>query len=156
MKTPRHWYRMVRARKPGIYAYRTWKHRNPTVAEWGYVGLSNRLDLRDGQHQTKPWYDLKIRRYTLLRLPWWLGWHWVLAPLETLLICLLLPRYNWQKNPRPGKVGPARQQIQRREREGYGGPYRARVARARFGLWALRAAGVVAIVAGVGGFLWIR
>lgn len=155
MRTPRHWWRMVRARKPGIYAYRTWKHANPTVAEWGYVGLSNRLDLRDGQHATKPWYDLKIRRYTL-RLPWWLGWRWALAPLETIAILLLAPRYNWAKNPYPHKVGPARQRLQREQREGYGGPYAARVQQWRFALRATRLAGVACIVFGIGGFLWTR
>lgn len=151
MRTPRRWYRVVRARKPGIYAYRTWKHRRPTVAEWGYVGLSNRLDLRDAQHQTKPWYDLVRKRRILLRLPWWLGWRWVLAPIETLFILALLPRYNWQKNPRPGRVRPAAQRAQRQQREGYGGPYEARVARARFGLWVLRVAGAACLVAGIGG-----
>ncbi len=154
MRTSRRWYRTVRARRPGIYAYRCRRHRNPFRSEWGYVGLSNRLDLRDGQHQTKPWYDLVKRRYTLIRLPWWLGWRWVLAPLETLVILLLLPRYNWQKNPRPGKVGPAQQRLQRQHRDGYGGPYIR--AYARYGPRLVQLAGAMAIVIGIGGFLWTR
>ncbi len=153
MRTLRHWWRMVRARKPGIYAYRTRKHRNPFRSEWGYVGRSNRLDLRDGQHAAKPWYDLVKKRYTL-PLPWWLGWRWVLAPLETLLILLLLPRYNWQKNPRPGKVGPTQQRLQRQQREGYGGPFAPYAA--RLSVWVWRAAGVACLVAGIGGALWGR
>lgn len=156
MRTPAAWWRMVRQRRPGIYAYRTREHTRPAVAEWGYVGLSNRLDLRDGQHQAKPWYDLVIRRYTVIRLPWWLGWRWVLAPLETLAILALLPRYNDSKNPRPGKARRSQQVIERAEREMLPAHVRAHDARSRFALWTIRFAGVACIVAGLGSTLWTR
>lgn len=150
----RRWWRKVRARRPGIYAYRTWRHHRPTAAEWGYVGLSNRLDLRDGQHKLKPWYDLKVRRYVLVRLPWWLGWHWVLAPLETLFILLLLPRYNDAKNPRPGKVRKVQQGMERAERAVRGHAFHAKVEITRWAYLGARLAGAALILAGLGGW-WI-
>lgn len=149
------WTRKVRRRQPGIYAYRTRRHLRPGT-EWGYVGKSNRLDLRDGQHADKPWQDLKVRRLILIRLPWWLGWDWVLLPLETLVILALLPRYNWQKNPRPGKVGPLNQKLQRYERDTAPASYRAKVAATHYGTYALRGVAILMIITGLGGYLWNR
>jgi hypothetical protein len=149
------WTRKVRRRRPGIYAYRTRRHLRPGT-EWGYVGKSNRLDLRDGQHADKGWRDLMVRRYILIKLPWWLGWDWVLLPLETLVILLLLPRYNWQKNPRIGKVGPRGQKIQRLEREQARPAHLMKVRAATLGIYALRGAVVLMIITGLGGYLWNR
>lgn len=113
----------ARRRKPGLYAYRTRKHLRRGI-EWGYGGYSTNLPLRFRCHQgvcvhvnctEKPWYDLKAG-YWELRLPWWLGWHWLLRSLETIMIITLRPRYNWQKNPRRTKVGPVVQKMQRNTR----------------------------------------
>lgn len=145
------WWRKVRSRKPGIYAYVTQEHLRPWRKEIGYVGKSNRLDLRDGQHKDKRWYDLVVRRYTL-RLPWWLGWDWVLLPLETIAIVLLLPRYNWQKNPRPGKVGPRDQELQRQQRDMAPASYHRRVQLSRLLDYVYRTAGVLIILAGLTGW----
>lgn len=110
----------ARRRRPGLYAYRTRKHLRRGT-EWGYAGYSTNLPLRYRCHQgtcthvncaEKPWYDLKAV-YVELRLPWWLGWHWLLKSIETVMIVALRPRYNTQKNPRRGKVRPAQQQVQR-------------------------------------------
>jgi hypothetical protein len=149
------WTRKVRRRQPGIYAYRTRRHLRPGT-EWGYVGKSNRLDLRAKQHESKPWYDLNPRRYILIKLPWWLGWDWVLLPLETIVILMLLPRYNWQKNPRIGKVGPRDQAIQRLERQTADAVYRAKVELAHWATYAYRTIGVLTILIGLGGYLWTR
>jgi hypothetical protein len=145
------WARKVRRRKPGIYCYVTQKHLRPWSKEIGYIGKSNRLDLRDGQHATKGWWDLKVRRYCL-KLPWWLGWDWVLLPLETLAIVLLLPRYNWQKNPRPGKVGPRDQALQRQQRDLAPAGYRPRVQVSRMLDRVYQVAGVLVILTGLTGW----
>lgn len=114
----------ARRRRPGLYAYRTRKHLRRGT-EWGYGGYSTNLPLRYRCHQgtcahvnhtEKPWYDLKSG-YVELRLPWWLGWHWLLKSLETIMILALRPRYNTQKNPRRSKVRPAQQQVQRSVRD---------------------------------------
>lgn len=114
-----------RRRKPGVYWYVTRRHRHPTRTEVGYVGKSRHLELRGKCHEgkcrhrahvAKPWMDLKVRKREL-RLPWWLGWDWITLSLETLLILVLTPRYNWQKNPNPFKVGPLQQIAQRAERD---------------------------------------
>ncbi len=151
MRSPRRWWRTVRARRPGLYLYRTRRHLRPG-SQWGYAGLSNRLDLRDAQHKGKPWYDLVIYRLTF-QLPWWLGWRWVLAPLETLLILAALPRYNWSKNPRPGKCGPRQQQAERLIRDTTNTTYVTHAA-ARDWLYRLAAASIILV--GIGGYLWDR
>lgn len=110
----------ARRRKPGLYAYRTRRHLRRGT-QWGYAGYSTNLPLRYKCHagtcvhagcQEKPWYDLKAA-YFELRLPWWLGWHWLLKSLEAVMILVLRPRYNDQKNPRRSKVRPRQQQVQR-------------------------------------------
>lgn len=162
MRTPAAWWRSVKKRKPGIYAYRTRKHLRPGV-EWGYVGKSRHLPSRDDDHHgvgryghaAKPWIDLKARRHTL-ELPWWLGWDWITLSLETLAIWLLRPRYNWAKNPRRGKVGPALQARQRETRDRNSDGYRAAMEAARLGTLVIRWAGVLIIIIGLGGYLWTR
>lgn len=120
------WAAKVRRRRPGIYLARTRKHTNPRRRENGYIGLSNNLALRHAQHMgrggygapAKPWSDLDPA-WHCLRLPWWLGWRWVLAPLEFLAIRLLLPRYNVTHNlGNPRRVSPYRQRAQRAQRDG--------------------------------------
>lgn len=117
-------FRKARRRKPGIYVYRTFRHMRPGT-EWGYGGMSTNLPLRAKCHAgtcvharclEKPWYDLKSW-YWELPLPWWLGWKWLLLTLETIMLVLLWPRYNVQNNPRPNKVGPYQQKIQRAARD---------------------------------------
>jgi hypothetical protein len=162
MRTPAAWWRSVKRRKPGIYAYRTRKHLRPGT-EWGYVGKSRHLPSRDADHHgrgryghaAKPWIDLKVRRYAL-ELPWWLGWDWLTLSLETLAILVLRPRYNWAKNPRRSKVGP-RQQIQQRwVRDTVPTAVRAHVERQHVTGRALQVVGILIIIIGVGGMLWAR
>jgi hypothetical protein len=157
MKLIRKWKR----RKPGVYAWRTDQHLNPMRREWGYVGESVNIGLRDLCHlgrcrhtncKAKPWSDLRPRRHTIVRLPWWLGWKWVLRPLETLVMLALAPRYNHAKNkwnPRRIPIGQA--MTQRFEREGRPAAYRAKVATAQFSQATLRFLGVLAIVVGIVG-----
>ena len=119
-------FRKARRRHPGVYWYRTARH-GRRGSEWGYVGKSNHLTLRADCHEGrctrhpacaggKPWADLIIRRRHL-ELPWWLGWQPVTLSLEALVILVLRPRYNWQKNPRWSKVPPAVQKLQRAQRD---------------------------------------
>lgn len=121
-------FRKARRRTPGIYLYRTRRHQRRGT-EWGYVGKSNHLNLRADCHEGrctrhpacaggKPWADLIVWRGQL-RLPWWLGWQWITLSLETIVILVLRPRYNSQKNPRRSKVPARVQQIQREARDRY-------------------------------------
>jgi len=152
-----------RRRRPGVYLYRTFRHMKPGT-EWGYAGKSRDLDIRKrchagtcGRHPNhleKPWYDLVVSRREL-RLPWWLGWDWITLSLETLLILAIRPRYNWQKNPRPGKVGPRTQAAQRAARD------RARdvqllMQRSTVAYGALKVLGIAIILVGIGGYWWSR
>lgn len=105
----------ARRRHPGVYVFRTRRHFG-WGTEVGYVGKSNHLALRKLQHADKPWADLVIG-YHALRLPWWLGWQWITLSIETIVIVILRPRYNWQKNPRRSKVGPRDQMLQRAARD---------------------------------------
>lgn len=150
-------------RKPGVYWYVTRRHLAPAFTEIGYVGKSRHLPLRDlchagrcghRAHLAKPWFDLVVRRRAI-RLPWWLGWDWITLSLETLVILALRPRYNWQKNPWPGKVGPIGQKQQRADRDAtWSQAYRLKVAAASAGLWLLQAAGTLTLLAGVIGVVW--
>lgn len=116
----------AKRRRAGIYLVRTRKHHGRRK-ENGYVGRSNRVDLRRlchfgrcGVHRDckpKPWTDLDPTWWTL-RLPWWLSWKWCQATIEALAIWLLMPRYNVllnRKNPR--RVTPYVQGIQRAARD---------------------------------------
>lgn len=130
--------------------------------EQGYVGKSRNLALRRKCHEgtcahkahtAKPWIDL-VSSYHTLRLPWWLGWDWITLSLETVVIALTLPRYNWQKNPNPRKVGPVDQARQRAERDQWTQSYRLKVSAARAGFRALQVLGVLLILGGVGMTIW--
>lgn len=178
MKVIKKWKR----RKPGVYAWRTDRHLNRSRREWGYVGESVNIGMRDRCHLgtcghrpavqqiagggtltsgrgcvAKPWTDLRPVRYTIVRLPWWLGFKWVLRPLETLVILLLAPRYNWQKNAwNPRRVPPSTQNAQRGQRDGAGPAYHAKVQAARALGIVLRVLGVLLILAGLSGYLITR
>jgi len=157
------WLARLKRRTPGIYAYRTRRHDNPFRTQWGYVGESWHLDARDRDHAgtgrfnvaQKPWYDLVVRRYTL-RLPWWLGWKWVIRSLETLAILLLNPRYNWKKNPRKSKAGPRLQAIERSVRDQLDPGYQAQIKVRRVLDIVIRAGATLMIIIGIGGYLWTR
>lgn len=148
-------------RRPGVYAWRTDRHSNPGRREWAYVGESVHVGLRDRCHlgtcrhrtcQNKPWTDLRPVRYTIIPLPWWMGWKWVLRPLETLVILALAPRYNVNKNRwNPRRIHPVRAAAQRRDRDLWPGRRRARVAAERLMTVFIRATGVMLIVAGIVG-----
>lgn len=156
------WLARVKRRRPGIYAYRTFRHMAPGT-EWGYVGKSRDLVSRGRDHAgtgrwghaAKDWHDLVVRRYTL-RLPWWLGWDWITLSLETLAILLLRPRYNWQKNPYAKKAGPREQKLQRRARELY--PKTQQTWQQMTAAYAgVRLLGIIIILVGIGGyFAWGR
>lgn len=158
------WLARARRRRPGVYAYRTRKHLRPRRAEWGYVGKSRDLVMRDrchagtcGRHAScveKPWWDLKVRRYTI-QLPWWLGWDWITLSLETFLIFLLRPRYNIAKNPWP-HVKKAAQISQRWQRDHLPTEYRVMLGLSRWIDWTYRVLGIAAIAIGIGGYLWTR
>jgi len=167
MGAVKRWRRKVRRRRPGVYLVRTDKHMRPG-RENGYVGLSNNLELRRRQHlknkiengvitqRAKPWSDLDpVWHY--FRLPWWLGWRWVLAPLEFLAIKLLMPRYNVTMNKtNPRRVPLKAQALQRAARD------RVRATGRRFpqdrasavGRVLLRTAGVLVILAGIAMTVW--
>lgn len=155
MKVIRKWKR----RKPGVYAWRTDRHQR-RGREWGYVGESVNIGMRDRCHlgscshkscTRKDWTDLLPVRYTIIRLPWWLGFKWVLRPLETIVMRLLLPRYNWAKNGwNPRRVPPSIQRLQRAQRD------RGAVVRRGRALTldaVIRFAGVLLILAGLSGYL---
>lgn len=110
-----------------------------------------------GRHAScveKPWWDLKVRRYTI-QLPWWLGWDWITLSLETFLIFLLRPRYNIAKNPWP-HVKKAAQMSQRWQRDNLPTEYRVMVGLSRWIDWTYRVLGIAAIAIGIGGYLWTR
>lgn len=159
-------FRKARRRHPGIYWYRTRKHRRPGT-EWGYVGKSNHLARRADCHEGrcarhpgcaggKPWADLIVRR-GCLELPWWLGWQPVTLAVETIVILVLRPRYNWQKNPRRSKVPPSVQKRQREHRDALA-LHSPRIHPARqLDLGVLvPVLGVVLILAGATGWLFTR
>lgn len=102
----RKWLRKVRRRRGGIYLWRVDHHRRRFRRVTGYVGLTNSFYFRARDHMgrgrhgapAKPWTDLNPKCYQVIRLPWWLCWRWVLAPLETLVILTTWPVYNVSKN----------------------------------------------------------
>lgn len=173
MRTPAQWLRRMKRRHPGVYAYRTDRHLAPG-REWGYVGKARDLDARHRDHNgmgrwthfgqpcpnaprpcshgPKPWLDLRPTRYAL-ELPWWLGFDWITLSLETLVILALQPRYNWQKNLRPGKVGPRGQAMQRAERDARRAAGLYAVERDGAGMsMAVQLAGVLLILTGLAGW----
>lgn len=156
-------FRKARRRRPGVYAYRTRKHLRRGV-EWGYVGESTNLPLRAKCHAgtcrhatcaEKPWYDLKVG-YWELRLPWWLGWKWVLRSIETILIVVLRPRYNVAKNRRRGRVPLSVAKVQRANRDRMAAHYSGRIADRHALDYLIRATAVALILAGPIGWYLTR
>ncbi len=160
--------RKWKRRKGGIYAWRTRKHAHPTLREWGYVGLTNSFARRARDHKGetaylqadgtiraasgKPWMDLDPVVYRVIRLPWWLCWHWVMRPLETLVMLALWPRYNDAKNHwNPRRVALSKAKAQRAERAAGGAVYRTKVRTMVFGRHAVQAIGIILILVGVYG-----
>lgn len=125
MRTPAQWFRRMKRRHPGVYVARTDRHL-ARGREWGYGGKSRDVYYRTEHchygtchHVTckpKPWLDLNPKWRTL-ELPWWFGFDFITLSLETLMLLVLRPRYNWQKNPRKDKAGPRGQAVQRAERD---------------------------------------
>lgn len=159
MTTPAAWWRKVRRRRPGIYLVRTDKHLRPG-RENGYVGESVNVQARIkdhlGQgrygHTAKCWSDLNPR-WHVRTLPWWLGWKWVLRPLETVAMLLLWPRYNVAKNRwNPRRIGPSLALTQRANRDHYRSLY-GRLPM-RYGSRTLQVLGAVFVLAGVAMTVW--
>lgn len=170
-----------RRRRPGVYAWRTDQHYDRTRREWGYVGESVNVAMRDRCHlgtcrhrpqvtrsamadgstatvmsgggcAAKPWTDLRPVRHTIIPLPWWLGWKWILRPLETLTIVALAPRYNQAKNRwNPRRVSLSRQAAERHERNCESSTYRTKVAGMRFLRRTVQALGCALILTGLVG-----
>jgi len=146
----RRWVRKVRRRRGGVYLWRTRRH-NSLRRENGYVGESVNIYLRSRQHMGKgrfdsagqvitsrrqqsapaqPWSDLDAVCHTIIRLPWWLCWKWVLRPLETLVILATWPRYNDAKNHwNPRRVPKHVARLERSMRDGRGERATVRVIR---------------------------
>lgn len=111
----------------GVYAYRTrtpwnlwfWRH-------WAYVGETSSFHHRHMQHvagggqfnaEQKRWADLKPTVYRI-PLP---DWKWLRLTVETLLIAVLWPAYNVQKNRwNPRRITPASARQQRALRDRWG------------------------------------
>lgn len=151
----------AKRRRAGIYLVRTRKHLALARRENGYVGRSNNVPIRikqhlgqDRRHKPKPWTDLDPR-WLVLRLPWWLSWRWVQAPLEALAIWLLAPRYNHSLNlHNPRRVPLHVQARQRAERDAAPRGYHVKVVLAGAGRTLLLVLGWLTIVAGVGMTVW--
>jgi len=117
--------RKAKRRNAGVYWYTAKRHLKPG-RELAYVGESWDLKRRNLEHTkgggffkkvAKDWADLEPRQHTF-QVPWWLSWKWVLRSVETLLILVLRPRYNWAKNPyKRHRVGPKEQAVQRQIRD---------------------------------------
>jgi hypothetical protein len=177
------WYRKVRRRRGGIYVWRVDHHLNRTRRVTGYVGLTNSFYLRSRQHMgvsrfdpitgqvvksrgpglatvkvpAQPWSDLRPAMYKVIKLPWWLCWHWIMRPLETLVILATWPVYNDAKNHwNPRRVPKGLAKAQRATRDRGDLTYRVKVAGQHAGRWILQAAGVAVILAGVVGYAVTR
>lgn len=90
---------IFRTRRPGLLG------KVPLIGRhFAYVGMSRHVRSRKSQHldgsvryntPAKPWTDLKPTWY-FVAMPW--APNWVLLSAETLIIALLWPVYNHQKN----------------------------------------------------------
>lgn len=156
------WVKKCKRRKPGVYGVRCDKHANRLRREWAYVGESVNLFLRQKDHlgqgrfgnKPKPWTTLNPTFHTLVKLPWWLGWKWILPPLETVLILTLWPRYNEAKNRwNPRRVSRHAQHAQALSRAQGGIAYRARVWSAHLGRRLIQISGVALIIIGIYGWV---
>lgn len=173
----RKWWRKVRRRKGGVYLVRVDHHVNRARRVWGYVGESVNFYFRKRQHlgtsrfdpftgkasatalhkvPVQPWSDLRPRWY-YIPLPWWLCWKWILRPLETLFILLLWPRYNDAKNRwNPLRITKPMARIHRMSRDQGTATQVIRVWTAHGVRYALQGAGVLLILAGVAGYVYLK
>jgi len=101
----------VSRKRSGVYAYRVRKPGLigrlgiPIVSfRWGYVGETTSFGHRDIQHrESQPWAPLIVACYRW-HLP---AWKPLLHVAETLVILLLWPAYNIQKNRwNPRRITP--------------------------------------------------
>ena len=171
------WYRKVRRRRGGVYLWRVDHHLNRARRTTGYVGLTNSFHLRSRQHMgvsrfdqygqvakkgfvkvpAQPWSDLNPAMYKVIKLPWWLCWHWIMRPLETLVILCTGPVYNDAKNHwNPRRIPKSIAKAQRNARDVGTLGYQIKVAGQHVTGWVLRAAGVLLIIGGVAGWAWTR
>lgn len=164
MQTPAKWVRKVKRRKGGWYVVRTDQHVNRARRETGYVGESNNLKAREkdhlGQgrygHAAKHWSDLRPVFHSI-PLPWWLCWKWVLRSGETVLIWLLAPRYNVQKNRwNPRRIKPWEAEHQRAVRNVGAARYDVQARLAHLGRRTLQLMGVLLILAAIVGTVVTR
>lgn len=124
----------------GVYAYRGRKPgarlRIPFLSyHWLYVGETTWWAMRDRQHRygdaryrtdAKPWSDLEPRRALWIPLP---PWKWLLRSVETVVIALLWPVYNVQKNRwNPRRIKPLVAVQHRALRRAGGRPLRPSIA----------------------------
>jgi hypothetical protein len=127
------WLAKVRRRRGGIYLVRTRRHHlRPRWLSWlgmrenCYVGLTVSYHFRQKDHlgigrngqAAQPWSDLDPVWKKVIPLPWFLCWHWLMNPLETLVIRLTWPRYNDAKNHwNPRRIPKDVAESQRLERD---------------------------------------
>jgi hypothetical protein len=174
----RRWGRKCRRRKGGVYLWRTRHHHNPLRRETAYVGESVNIYLRSRQHMgrgrfdadgqvitskaqrsapAQPWSDLDPVCHTVIKLPWWLCWKWVLRPLETLVILATWPRYNDAKNHwNPRRIPKSVAKLERAQRDGRG---HVRTLTVRVVSWGRRltmTAGGLVMLTGVAGWIISR
>lgn len=173
----RKWIRKCKRRKPGIYLVRVDHHRNRARRVNGYVGESVNMALRKLQHlgtsrfdpvtgkakgalmhqiPSQPWSDLRpVWHY--FPLPWWMGWKWILRPVETLAILLLWPRYNIKKNQwNPLKIDPGQARIDRAQRNSGTAAQVVRVWTAHLLRHVLQGAGALVVITGLVGWMVAR
>lgn len=151
------WYRKIRRRRGGIYLWRVDHHRNRARRRNGYAGLTNSFYFRGKQHMVKAsWADLNPVCHKVIKLPWWLCWHWIMRPLETLVIVLTWPVYNDAKNhwnPRRIPLSTAAAQRAQRDAGMVSIAYRARVSLAHGARRMAMVVGALLIVIGTYGWI---
>jgi hypothetical protein len=103
-------------RRQFLYVYVCRKHLG-WGTHFGYVGVTNRPDLRDLQHRAdKPWADLIMKRHMI---PLGVMPRLVAEALETVLIRVTLPVYNVKHNMgNPRRIKPYAAKQQRWARDG--------------------------------------
>lgn len=107
----------MRKHGAGVYLISTrhwnWRKWLP-FRHFAYVGQTFSMSHRWEQHKLKPWADLKPRLVLFIPLP---RWRWLLLTVETLLILMTWPVYNYEKNRwNPRRVSLVAQRMQRAAR----------------------------------------
>lgn len=136
----------------GVYAYRCRKPgarlRIPFLStHWGYVGQTSSFYHRAIQHEAKPWADLVVSCWRL-QLP---NWKWLRLTVEFVLIGLLAPVYNYQRNLwNPRRITLSGARLQRQFRDGGYRPWNLRPAH----LWLIVAVPAVILAIGIARGWW--